>query len=92
VTDSAAALQVESPQFSPNIIADVGWVLFGVRRRAAFPYWFQLPRRRQAEIREFLNVIKGWDFDRVVTSHLDMVTEDEDAKDIFLRSFDYIVR
>lgn len=44
-------VQVVSESFSPNVVASVGWRLFGVKDTSAFPYWFYAPRRKQQEVR-----------------------------------------
>lgn len=45
-----------------------------------------------AQVRRFLEVVGGWDFRRVMTGHLDVISDAEEAKEVFLSSFDYIVR
>jgi hypothetical protein len=44
------------------------------------------------QVRAFVEEVSTWDFKRVVTGHLDMVREEEDAKAIFLSSFDFILQ
>lgn len=91
--------RVVSPRFFPNVIASTGWKIFDVSQKAQFPYWFYFPRRKQVEVKAFLEKIESWgEIDRVLPGHLDPVpTEGEtktsiDVKKTFLKSFDFIVR
>lgn len=85
--------QVVSQKYRENPIAEVGWkVVFGVADRARFPYWFYFPSLRKQQVANFMKVVSSWDYERVITGHLDIISETEDAGDIFRGSFDYIVK
>lgn len=84
--------QVVSQEYRESPIAEVGWkIIFGVAGRARFPYWFYFPSLRKQQVASFMNVVSSWDYERVITGHLDVISETEDARDIFRGSFDYIL-
>jgi hypothetical protein len=51
--------QVVSPQFSTNVVASVGWGIFGVKDTSRFPYWFYFPQRRKEQVRQLSSGLKG---------------------------------
>ncbi len=98
-----AIWRVVSPRFSPNVIAQGGWLGFGVLGLSKFPYWFYLPRRKREEVQRFVAQVQGWgEVRRVLPGHLDPIPSagvDEEAakepgwaKRVFLQSFDFILQ
>ena len=98
-----AIWRVVSPRFSMNVVAQGGWIGFGVSGRSRFPYWFYFPKRKREEVRRFVAQVQGWgEVRRVLPGHLDPIpsagVDDEDAREpgfvkrIFLQSFDFILK
>jgi hypothetical protein len=53
-----------------------------------YAYRFYFPQRKRTEVRRFVDAVMAWDFDSIVTSHLDIVIDD--AKQEFARAFEFI--